>query len=148
MSEDHEHEEPETGTLPLDAWHRGKGARMVEFAGYWMPIQYNKETGGGIVAEHEWTRTNAGLFDVSHMGQLMVTGEKAAEELEKLLPGAIASLKPGRVRYSLLLNDEGGILDDLMVTNATPWIDADEEAGTAGRWGEPAYYIVVNGAMK
>ena len=148
LSETEENEQQETGTLPLDAWHRGKGARMVEFAGYWMPIQYNKETGGGIVAEHDWTRSNAGLFDVSHMGQLMVTGEKAAEELEKLLPGAIATLKPGRVRYSLLLNDEGGILDDLMVTNATPWIEGDEEAGTEGHRGEPAYYLVVNGAKK
>jgi hypothetical protein len=130
LSETEENEQQETGTLALDAWHRGKGARMVEFAGYWMPIHYNKETGGGIVAEHDWTRSNAGLFDVSHMGQLMVTGERAAEELEKLLPGAIATLKPGRVRYSLLLNDEGGILDDLMVTNATPWIEGDDEAGT------------------
>ena len=63
-----------TEALPLDAWHRSHGARMVEFAGYWMPIQYE-----GILAEHEWTRTSAGLFDVSHMGQLMVTGEGAAE---------------------------------------------------------------------
>ena len=62
--------------LPLDAWHRGKGARMVPFAGYEMPIQYE-----GIVVEHNWTRDQAGLFDVSHMGQLMVTGENAAEEL-------------------------------------------------------------------
>ena len=133
----------ETGTLPLDEWHRRKGARMVPFAGYYMPIQYD-----GIVAEHNWTREQAGLFDVSHMGQLLVSGEKAAEELEKLLPGAIASLKPGRTRYSLLMAEGGGILDDLMVTNATPWIEADEEAGTEGHWGEPAYYLVVNGAMK
>ena len=123
--------EAETATLPLDAWHRAKGARMVEFAGYWMPIQYD-----GIVAEHQWTRTHAGLFDVSHMGQLMVTGAGAAAALEVLLPGAIATLKPGRIRYSLLLNEDGGILDDLMVTNVTP---------TAG---EPAYYLVVNGATK
>jgi aminomethyltransferase len=129
--------------LPLDAWHRGKGARMVEFAGYEMPIQFE-----GIVTEHQWTREQASLFDVSHMGQLLVSGERAAEELEKLLPGAIATLKPGRVRYSLLLNDEGGILDDLMVTNVTPWIAGDEEAGTEGHWGEPTYYVVVNGAMK
>ena len=135
--------ETEIGTLTLDAWHRGKGARMVPFAGYHMPIQYE-----GIVTEHHWTRDQAGLFDVSHMGQLTVTGESAAEELEKLLPGAIATLKPGRVRYSLLLNDEGGILDDLMVTNITPWIEGDEEAGTEGHWGEPTYYLVVNGAMK
>ncbi|UOR16581.1 glycine cleavage system aminomethyltransferase GcvT [Qipengyuania aquimaris] len=133
----------ETGTLPLDDWHRRKGARMVPFAGYHMPIQYE-----GIVAEHNWTREQAGLFDVSHMGQLLVSGEKAAEELEKLLPGAIASLKPGRTRYSLLMAEDGGILDDLMVTNATPWIEADEEAGTEGHWGEPTYYLVVNGAMK
>jgi len=133
----------EIETLPLDAWHRRKGARMVPFAGYHMPIQYE-----GIVVEHDWTREQAGLFDVSHMGQLMVRGDNVANELEKLLPGAIASLKPGKVRYSLLLNDEGGILDDLMVTNATEWIEADEEAGTEGHWGDPAYYIVVNGATK
>lgn len=116
----------ETATLPLDAWHRAKGGRMVEFAGYWMPIQYE-----GIMAEHLWTRENAGLFDVSHMGQLIISGEDAAEALETLVPGDISSLKPGRMRYSLLLNDDGGILDDLMITN---------EGGRLG--------IVVNGAVK
>ncbi len=125
---------------------------MVAFAGYEMPIQYNNDAGGGIVTEHNWTREQASLFDVSHMGQLMLTGDNAAEELEKLLPGAIATLKPGRVRYSLLLNEDGGILDDLMVTNVTPWIEpvlGDDGAEVeAGRWGEPAYYLVVNGAMK
>ncbi len=143
MSDETEDTIAEIETLPLDAWHRRKGARMVPFAGYDMPIQYE-----GIVVEHNWTRQQAGLFDVSHMGQLMVTGDKAAEELEKLLPGAIASLKPGKVRYSLLVKEDGGILDDLMVTNATPWIEGDEEAGTEGHWGDPAYYLVVNGAMK
>ena len=145
MNEAHDTDEQieETGTLPLDTWHRRKGARMVPFAGYHMPIQYE-----GIVAEHNWTRNQAGLFDVSHMGQLLVSGENAAAELEKLLPGAIASLKPGKVRYSLLVDENGGILDDLMVTNATPWIAADEDAGTAGHWGEPTYYLVVNGATK
>jgi aminomethyltransferase len=117
--------------LPLDAWYRSHGARMVGFAGYEMPIQYE-----GILAEHEWTRHHAGLFDVSHMGQLMVTGEGAAEALEALLPADISSLKPGRIRYSLLLAEDGGILDDLMVTNVT------------GEGGEPAYYLVVNGATK
>ena len=141
MSDDTEDQIAEIETLPLDAWHRRKGARMVPFAGYHMPIQFE-----GIVAEHNWTRQQAGLFDVSHMGQLLVSGERAAEELEKLLPGAIASLKPGKVRYSLLVDQDGGILDDLMVTNATPWIDGDEEEGTEGHWGEPAYYLVVNGA--
>lgn len=103
--------------LPLDAWHRDHGARMVPFAGYEMPIQYE-----GIVAEHEWTRMNASVFDVSHMGQLTLKSsdddhDLAARALEKLLPGAITSLKPGRMRYSLLLTEEGGIIDDLMVTN-------------------------------
>ena len=135
--------EAEIQTLPLDAWHRAKGARMVPFAGYAMPIQYES-----IVAEHEWTRDHAGLFDVSHMGQLMVTGDRAAEALENLVPGAIASLKPGRVRYTLLLNEDGGVIDDLMVTNATPWVEDDEAAGTQGYWGDPVYYLVVNGATK
>ena len=113
-------------TLPLDAWHRARGARMVEFAGYSMPVQYE-----GIIAEHLWTRESAGLFDVSHMGQLQVSGEGWADALEALLPGDISALKPGRVRYSLLLADDGGILDDLMLTNA----------GDHG-------YLVVNGATK
>jgi aminomethyltransferase len=117
--------------LPLDAWHRAKGARMVPFAGYEMPIQYE-----GILAEHEWTRTHAGLFDVSHMGQLIVEGEGAADALEALLPTDIKALKPGNIRYSLLLSEDGGILDDLMVTNLT------EPGGTA------RYYLVVNGATK
>jgi aminomethyltransferase len=117
--------------LPLDAWHRANGARMVPFAGYEMPIQYE-----GILAEHEWTRSRAGLFDVSHMGQLMVEGEGATEALEALLPTDLASLKPGRIRYSLLLADDGGILDDLMVTNLT-------QEGAA-----PRYCLVVNGATK
>jgi len=131
-----EHAEPETlEKLPLDAWHRAHGARMVPFAGYEMPIQYAGPN-GGILAEHEWTRTHAGLFDVSHMGQLMVTGAGAADALEALLPADISALKPGKVRYSLLLAEDGGILDDLMVTNLT------------GEGGEPAYYLVVNGAAK
>ncbi|HZG32493.1 MAG TPA: glycine cleavage system aminomethyltransferase GcvT, partial [Sphingopyxis sp.] len=113
-------------TLPLDAWHRAKGGRMVEFAGYWMPIQYE-----GIMAEHLWVRENAGLFDVSHMGQLSIAGDDAAAALEALVPGDIAGLKPGRMRYSLLLSDDGGILDDLMITNE----------------GEQ-YGVVVNGAVK
>ena len=129
MSEDAETETLEK--LPLDAWHRAKGARMVGFAGYEMPIQYE-----GILAEHEWTRTHAGLFDVSHMGQLLVTGEGAAEALEALLPADLASLKRGRMRYSLLLAADGGILDDLMILNAT-------SAGDT-----PTYFLVVNGATK
>ena len=118
-------------TLPLDAWHRKLGARMVPFAGYSMPLQYE-----GIVAEHLWTRERAGRFDASHMGQLVVTGEGVAEALEAILPGDMQALKPGRVRYSMLLNDDGGIVDDLMVTN---W--SSDEAGER-------YGLIVNGATK
>ena len=119
-----------TDSLPLDAWHRARGGRMVEFAGYWMPIQYDGE-GGGIVAEHEWTRSQAGLFDVSHMGQLYLSGEGVESALEAVLPIDLATLKHGRPRYSLLLDETGGVLDDLMVT----------------RWSK-GFYLVVNGATK
>ena len=122
--------ELEAATLPLDAWHRAQGARMVEFAGYHMPIQYE-----GIMAEHLWTRESAGLFDVSHMGQIQLIGDTpdvdVAAALEALVPGDISALKPGRMRYSLLLAEDGGILDDLMVTNTGHHL-----------------YLVVNGAVK
>ena len=115
--------------LPLDGLHRRLGARMVAFAGYAMPIQYE-----GIIAEHLWTREHAGLFDVSHMGQLLLP-PAAAAVLETLLPGDIAGLGEGVLRYSLLLNEDGGVLDDLMVTRRT-----------AG--GVDDLYLVVNGAVK
>ena len=118
--------------LPLDAWHRAQGARMVGFAGYHMPIHYD-----GIMAEHSWTREHAGLFDVSHMGQIGFSGEGVDEALEALLPADIKGLKPGRQRYSMLLDQDGGILDDLMV--ARP---AD------GAFDGAAIYMVVNGATK
>ncbi|MFC0307370.1 glycine cleavage system aminomethyltransferase GcvT [Rhizorhabdus histidinilytica] len=113
-------------TLPLDRWHRDQGARMVPFAGYSMPIQYE-----GILAEHLWTRESAGLFDVSHMGQLLVSGDGVDTALEALMPGDFVNLGVDRMRYSLLLDDQGGILDDLMVTR---------------RAGD--FYLVVNGATK
>ena len=116
----------ELDKLPLDAWHRARGGRMVPFAGYEMPVQYE-----GIMAEHLWTRENAGLFDVSHMGQLLVHGQGVDKALENLMPGdfqAAADMKP---KYSLLLDEEGGIVDDLMAT----------------RRGDD-FYIVVNGATK
>lgn len=127
--------------LPLDAWHRAKEGRMVPFAGYVMPVQYE-----GIMAEHLWTRQHAGLFDVSHMGQLLFTGEGVAQALEALLPGDLHVLAANRTRYSLLLADNGGILDDLMVTRLP-------EAHPFGEAGEPApagesFYMVVNGATK
>jgi aminomethyltransferase len=99
-------------TTPLDAWHRARGARMVEFAGYAMPVQYQ-----GVLAEHLHCRTQAALFDVSHMGQATLTGATAAAALERLVPGDMLSLKPGRQRYTLLTNEAGGIIDDLMVAN-------------------------------
>jgi aminomethyltransferase len=112
--------------LPLDAWHRARGARMVPFAGYDMPIQYD-----GIVAEHNWTRESAGLFDVSHMGQLLLSGPDLDAAVEAVLPIDLSTLKLGQQRYSLLLDEDGGVLDDLMVS----------------RWPD-ALYLVVNGATK
>jgi len=100
-------------TVPLDALHRRLGAKMVPFAGYEMPVQY----GPGVLAEHNHTRTHASLFDVSHMGQLSLHGPAAAAALERLVPGDFQSLQPGHQRYTLLLNEAGGILDDLMVAN-------------------------------
>ena len=97
--------------LPLDALHRGLGGRMVPFAGYEMPVQYE-----GILVEHRHARTQAGLFDVSHMGQAILRGDDPAGALETLVPSDLAELPVGRVRYTVLTNDRGGILDDLMVT--------------------------------
>ncbi|MCC5980094.1 MAG: glycine cleavage system aminomethyltransferase GcvT [Oceanicaulis sp.] len=95
---------------PLHDLHVELGARMVPFAGYAMPVQYSD----GIMAEHLHTRDQAGLFDVSHMGQADVTGDEAA--LEVLITADLSALKPGEQKYTLLLNDEGGIMDDLMVS--------------------------------
>jgi aminomethyltransferase len=128
MSEDTETET--LAKLPLDAWHRAKGARMVGFAGYEMPIQYAGPF-GGILAEHEWTRTHAGLFDVSHMGQLFVHGDGAEAALEALLPADLGALELGALRYSLLLAEDGGILDDLIVSRH-----------------QQGFCLVVNGATK
>jgi len=112
--------------LSLDGWHRSKGARMVPFAGYEMPVQYE-----GIIAEHLWTRENAGLFDVSHMGQLFVHGRGVDIAIERLMPGDFRAAKDMKPKYSLLLDEDGGIIDDLMAT----------------RRGED-FYVVVNGATK
>ncbi|MCW8308091.1 glycine cleavage system aminomethyltransferase GcvT [Acidiphilium sp. PA] len=102
----------EPQTVPLDAWHRAHGARMVDFAGYLMPVQYD-----GIITEHLHCRSSAALFDVSHMGQATLAGPAAAAALERVVTGDIAGLKPGRQRYTLLMNEAGGIVDDLMVAN-------------------------------
>lgn len=112
---------------PLYDLHVAQGGRMVDFAGYALPVQY-----GGIIAEHEQVRNGAALFDVSHMGQARIVGARAAEALESLVPGNIAGLAPGRMRYTQLTGDNGGIRDDLMVT----------------RQAEDALSIVVNAACK
>jgi aminomethyltransferase len=137
---------PEPGvqkTTPLAAAHAALGARMVPFAGYAMPVQYP----AGILKEHLWTRAHAGLFDVSHMGPAFLelaapSGDAEADHravaalIEPLVCGDIRGLKPGQLRYTLLLNDQGGILDDLMVGRPA----APEDQGRL--------YVVVNAATK
>jgi aminomethyltransferase len=103
-------------TTPLDALHRARGAKMVPFAGHAMPVQYPS----GILAEHRQVRTAAGLFDVSHMGQIRLVGDGAAAALETLVPMDVRGLAPGRQRYAFFTDDAGGILDDLMVTKRPP----------------------------
>lgn len=122
--------ESETKTLPLDALHRELGAKMVPFAGYAMAVQYPM----GVMQEHLWTREKAGLFDVSHMGQIVLTGapwEDIALAMETILPQSVLALAQGRQRYGYLTNADGGIEDDLMFA----------------RIGD-ALHIVVNGACK
>ncbi|ODU59969.1 MAG: glycine cleavage system protein T [Comamonadaceae bacterium SCN 68-20] len=115
-------------TTPLNALHLELGARMVPFAGYSMPVQYP----AGLMAEHLHTRQAAGLFDVSHMGQLKLVGPDAAAAFETLVPVDVAGLPEGKQRYGLLLNDEGGIIDDLMFFNQ----------------GGDTLFVIVNGACK
>jgi len=117
---------------PLEALHLSLGAKMVPFAGYNMPVNYPL----GVLKEHVHTRSQAGLFDVSHMGQGELSGANVDEALETLVPGDLKGLKPGQIRYTVLLNAEGGILDDLMVTRPA-------EAGK-----ENTLYLVVNAACK
>jgi aminomethyltransferase len=115
--------------------HASLGAKLVPFAGYEMPVQYPT----GILTEHNWTRSHAGLFDVSHMGQCSIVGasfEAAAQFMERLIPADITSLKPGQQRYSQLLRNDGGILDDMMITRSA-------YPGTA-----EALYVVVNAGRK
>jgi aminomethyltransferase len=115
-------------TTPLNALHIELGARMVPFAGYSMPVQYP----AGLMAEHHHTRKAAGLFDVSHMGQLRLVGPDAAAAFESLIPMDVVDLAVGKQRYGLLLNEDGGILDDLMFF----------------RKSENQIFVVVNGACK
>jgi len=120
-----------TGELkrtPLYEAHVARGARIVPFAGYEMPVQYE-----GVLAEHRWTREHAGLFDVSHMGQATVTGADAVAQFERFCCGDYQGLKDGKQRYSVFLNEDGGILDDLMTARPT---------------GQDGLFVVVNAACK
>jgi aminomethyltransferase len=112
---------------PLHALHLELGARMVPFAGYAMPVQYP----AGLMAEHRQTRESAGLFDVSHMGQLRLAGPEAARAFETLMPVDVVDLAPGKQRYGLLLTEDGTIIDDLMFANRGDHL-----------------FVVVNGACK
>ena len=118
-------------STPLNALHIELGARMVPFAGYSMPVQYP----AGLMAEHHHTRSAAGLFDVSHMGQLHLTGPDAAAAFESLMPVDVMGLGVNKQRYGLLLNDEGGIIDDLMFVN--------RDVANGGD-----LFVIVNGACK
>jgi aminomethyltransferase len=118
-------------TTPLHALHLELGARMVPFAGYSMPVQY-QGPGMGLMAEHQHTRNAAGLFDVSHMGQLHLVGPDAAAAFESLMPVDVQDLAVGKQRYGLLLTDEGTIIDDLMFF----------------REAADSIFVVVNGACK
>ena len=118
----------EPARTPLYARHVALGGRMTPFAGYELPVNYS----GGIIAEHLCTRENAGLFDVSHMGQAILSGPDAARKFESLVPGDILALAEGRTRYTQFTNDSGGIYDDLMVTRLAP----------------DALFLVVNAACK
>ncbi len=115
-------------TTPLDGLHRELGAKMVPFAGYDMPVQYPT----GIIREHLHTREAAGLFDVSHMGQVIIEGAGAAAMLESLVPVDIEALGVDRQTYALFTNEQGGVLDDLIIT----------------RWARDRFFLVVNAACK
>ncbi len=129
--------EPETDLLKTALYERhvATGGRIVEFGGYALPVQYK-----GIVAEHTHTRESASLFDVSHMGQVVVTGpdhDATIAALETLTPADLAALAPGEMRYTVLLNDQGGIEDDLIITRPAQ-----------GQEPDGVMYLVVNAARK
>lgn len=112
-------------TTPLTQWHKEHGAKMAPFAGWDMPIQYT-----GIIAEHQHTRTKASIFDICHMGEFSLRGKGAAKALGEAVTHDLSTLKPGRCRYGFLLNEQGNVLDDLII-----YCHSDEH-----------YMLVVNGA--
>lgn len=113
---------------PLHAAHAALKAQMAEFAGYDMPIQYPT----GVMTEHNWTRENAGIFDVSHMGQVTFKGEGIAAFLEKLTPSSYSHLADNAAKYSVLMNEDGGMIDDLIITKIS----------------DTEFFAVINGACK
>lgn len=113
---------------PLHAEHLKSDAKMGAFAGYDMPLYY----GLGVMKEHDWTRSSAGLFDVSHMGQIIIEGSNVAAFFEKITPSGFEKKKPGKAQYTVLTNEDGGILDDLIVT----------------RMSENKFFTVVNAGRK
>lgn len=113
---------------PLHSAHLNQKAQMAEFAGYDMPIQYPD----GVMVEHNWTREKAGIFDVSHMGQITIEGKDACAFLEKLCPSTFSTLGDNVAKYSVLMNEEGGMIDDLIVTKLS----------------DTKFFAVVNGACK
>ena len=115
-------------TTPLHAIHQSLNAKMGEFAGYDMPLYY----GEGVVKEHEWVRAQAGLFDVSHMGQITLSGKGTTAFLETITPSSFSNLPAGRAKYTVLTNEKGGIIDDLIIT----------------RQGDEDYFAVINAGCK
>lgn len=113
---------------PLYAQHQASAAKICPFAGYAMPLHYTP----GVIKEHEWVRSHAGIFDVSHMGQLLLSGKDAVAFLEKITPSGFTKAPTGRAKYTVLTNDKGGIIDDIIVT----------------RRGEESFFIVCNAARK
>lgn len=115
-------------TTPLHSIHEASGAKMGEFAGYEMPLYY----ADGVLKEHEWVRAHAGVFDVSHMGQLLLFGKGSVLVLEKLTPSSFQNLKQFSAKYTVMTNPEGGIVDDLIVT----------------RLSEDVFFVVINAGNK
>jgi aminomethyltransferase len=120
---------------PLFGWHVANGGRMVDFGGWEMPVQYSS-----ITAEHQATRTAVGLFDVSHMGRLQFCGPEAARFLDSTVTRRVTDMRPGQVRYGLVCNDRGGILDDVLVYRLPIDEPVDDEA--------PTFQVVVNASNR
>lgn len=117
-----------TKLTPLHEVHKSSHAKMGEFAGYDMPLFYKE----GVMAEHEWVRNHAGIFDVSHMGQITLSGSGVIEFLQKITPSSFGKLAEGRAKYTVLTNENGGIIDDLIIT----------------RLGDDRFFAVINAGCK